>query len=89
MEDGGRVERSRVELAKKRLILSQIYSTLLYFPSLPLNLNGPLGRDEELFELPSSIFYCEALVVLKLDGILVINPQGATPDKYVLYILLF
>ena len=69
--------------------MSQIYFTLLYSPSFPLNLNGPLGWDEELFELPNSIFYCKALVVLKLDGILVINPQGATPDKYVLYILLF
>ena len=69
--------------------MSQIYFTLLYSPSFPLNLNGPLGWDKELFELPSSIFYCKALVVLKLDGILVINPQGATSDKYVLYILLF
>jgi len=36
------VEGSTVELAKNRLILGQIYSTLLYFPSLSLNPNGPL-----------------------------------------------
>ena len=35
-EGGGKVEKSKVELAKNRLILSQIYSLL------PLNSNGKL-----------------------------------------------
>ena len=35
----GRVERSRIELTENRLILCQIYSTLLYSPSFPLNSN--------------------------------------------------
>lgn len=43
------MEGSTVELAKNRLILGQIYSTLLYSPSLSLNPNGPLrileGRE--------------------------------------------
>ena len=38
--EGGRVEGSRVVLAKNKLILYSIYFTLLYSPSLPLNPNG-------------------------------------------------
>ena len=38
-EEGGGMEWSRVELAENRLILGQLYSTLLPLPSL--NPNGP------------------------------------------------
>ena len=41
-EGEGRGEkRSSVKLAENRLILGQIYITLLYSPSFPLNSNGP------------------------------------------------
>ena len=40
--EGGRVEGSRVELTKNKLILGYIYYTLLYSPSFLLNPNGPL-----------------------------------------------
>ena len=40
--DWGGKERNRVKLDENRLILGQIYFTLLHFPSLPLNPNGPL-----------------------------------------------
>ena len=39
--EGGRVKESRVEFAENKLILGQFYFTLLYFPSLSLNPNGP------------------------------------------------
>ena len=39
-EKGGRVERSKVEMDKNKLILGQIYSTLLYSLSFSLNPNG-------------------------------------------------
>ena len=35
------VKKSKVELAENKLILSQIYSTLLYPSSFPLNPNEP------------------------------------------------
>ena len=37
--NGGGVEESIVEFAKNRLILGQLYSTLLHSPSFPLNPN--------------------------------------------------
>ena len=42
MGEGSGVEGSRVELAENRIVLSQLYFTLLYSPSLSLNLNRPL-----------------------------------------------
>ena len=40
--DWGGKERNKVKLDENRLILGQVYFTLLHFPSLPLNPNGPL-----------------------------------------------
>ena len=40
---GREEEWRRVKFAENRLILGQLYSTLLYFPSLPLDPNGELG----------------------------------------------
>ena len=40
---GRGVKQNRVELAENKLILGQIYSTLLYYPSHPLNPNGPIS----------------------------------------------
>ena len=48
--DGGGKEGSRVELAENRLILGQIYSTLFYSTSLPLNPNGPLKNQGTMRE---------------------------------------
>ena len=51
IEEGGR---SKVELAENRLILGQFYSILLYYSSLPHNLNEPLilrafGEEDQIF----------------------------------------
>lgn len=47
--EGGR-KGSRVEMAENMLILGQIYSTLLYSPSLSLNPNGLLNKSNDSFK---------------------------------------
>ena len=49
--EGGGVEGSKVELAKNKLILCLIYSTLLYSPSLSFNPNEPLRPGSNISKI--------------------------------------
>lgn len=60
--EGDGVEKSRIELIENKLILDQLYSTLLYFSSLPFNPNRSLKLHEQ------------NLCMLKIKIIMILTP---------------
>ena len=74
--EGGKVERSRVELAKNRLILSQSHSTLLYsFPSHSIQIDHrsfflsiKLPLSLSLIFVFFSIFFWDIFISFNVGG---------------------